>query len=119
MMNRFKAYSSIGQINTVMKLVAVLMILVVLFKPVFTSVLQALNDDPNISLSEDFENDSEEDDSEEEETEKENDDKIEEIKILEVSDNPVFIEESIIASIYSGHWSEYKHGIITPPPELV
>lgn len=118
-MIKLKTYSSLGQINTLMKLVAVLMILVVLFKPVFTSVLQALNEDAVISLSEDFENDSEEDDSEEEEIEKESDDKVEEIKILEVSNSLIFIAKSITASVYSRHWSEYKNGIITPPPEFV
>jgi small nuclear ribonucleoprotein (snRNP)-like protein len=104
-----------------MRVLAIVMILVVLFKPVITSILQAVDDDQNISLSEEFEKDSEEDDSEEEEeeTEKESDDKIEEINVLEVSNSPVFNSKSTIVSIYSGHCSDYKHGIITPPPEFV
>ncbi|MFT6500968.1 MAG: hypothetical protein ACJASQ_001078 [Crocinitomicaceae bacterium] len=120
-MKKLKTDISLEQINASMKLLAMVMILVVLFKPAFTSVLQALNDDQYISLSEDFENDSEEDDSEEEEeeTEKEGDDKIEEINFLEVANCLVFTSKSTVASIYSGHWSEYKLGIITPPPKFV
>ncbi|MFT6246099.1 MAG: flagellar biosynthesis/type III secretory pathway M-ring protein FliF/YscJ [Salibacteraceae bacterium] len=117
-MKKLKTDIFLEQINASMKLLAIVMILIVLFKPVFTSVLQALNDDQNISLSEGFENDSEKDDSEEEETEKESDDKIEEINFLEVVNGLVFISKSTVASIYSGHWSEYKHGIITPPPKF-
>jgi|TARA_B110000908_G_scaffold117376_1_gene137569 hypothetical protein len=114
-MRKLTSYSTVEQINALMRLLAVVMILVVMFKPVFTFILDSLDDGQKINLSENFENDSEEDDSEEE---NEKDDKVEHVIILKILSEPMFILKSSIITFYTMHWSEHNFGIITPPPKL-
>ena len=98
-MRKLTSYSTVEQINALMRLLAVVMILVVMFKPVFTFILDSLDDGQKINLNE-------------------KDDKVEHVIILKILSEPMFILKSSIITFYAMHWSEHNFGIITPPPKL-
>ena len=107
--------NSIAEKRSFLNLFSILMIVVVMFQPLYSIVIETLDYPQDISLNDQELTDSEEDDNQEEE----NNEKFIEVELLETSNSFIVNKNSIRLQTNLDHWKEHILGITTPPPETV
>ena len=107
--------NSIAEKRSFLNLFSMLMIVVVMFQPLYSIVIETLDYPQDISLNDQELTDSEEDDNQEEEYKE----KYIEVKLLETSNIFTVINNSFTILSNMDHWKDHITGINTPPPEAV
>jgi len=104
--------------HSILNLLSLLMIVVIMFQPFYSIIIETLDNPQDISLIDKELSDSEEDDNQEEETEK-NKEKLIELNQFDNSNITLKKGSSITSLSNLKDWNNHITGVITPPPESV
>ncbi|MCO4815335.1 MAG: hypothetical protein KC454_11515 [Flavobacteriales bacterium] len=113
-MNFNNTHNAAPEKYSLLNIFSILLIIVILFQPIYSIIIETLDNPQDITLNDKELSDSEEDDNQEDEREE----KFVEGYFLETSNISVASLSSFRPLCDLEYWKDYIVGITTPPPEF-